>query len=342
MRFCGISRLVFALLLLLAAGFSMPADAKKSSGGSGSSGGDTGTTGSSGTSTTTTTTTATAVCPTASATCYAVQGTPGTCPSFDCSVSTVLFPGTSTTPLQPFGDCYYVDNTSNNTYFVPLKTQTEWGSFKSNLPPGAALRSCSCTSTTIGNLCPSGSTSTGAHAYLYQLTPVFNPAGLHNQAGSVLLLTAADRIPNMEFYTTQINVPDKYFGVGFPGYPGLLTWFGVCYDGGYVAPTTGNYTFATLADDGVALYVDGNLISDYEDDAVYTQITTNLGNDWNPPSLISDAPVHLTAGTHTIMVKYYQAWDPAMGVQIYVQPPGGSSAIMQLTGPPNGTYACPH
>jgi hypothetical protein len=146
----------------------------------------------------------------------------------------------------------------------------------------------------------------------------------------------------VEFYATQIDVPDQSYDGGFPGYPNLNTWFGVCYDGGYVAPTSGYYTFATAADDGMALWIDGTFIDDYEDNVVYPRITTNLGGQGNNMTPGNSPAVYLTAGTHAIMVKYYQGWASNLGVQVWVQAPGKASAIMQLVNPPNGTLNCPH
>lgn len=60
----------------------------------------------------------------------------------DCNVSTVAFPGISSRPIQPFGDCFYIDNSTSNSFFIPLKTSGEWDSFKTHLPGGVTLRKC--------------------------------------------------------------------------------------------------------------------------------------------------------------------------------------------------------
>jgi hypothetical protein len=60
----------------------------------------------------------------------------------DCNVATVLFPGTSANPIHPFGDCTYIDNATTKIFFLPLKTEKEWKSFKTHLPKGLSLRSC--------------------------------------------------------------------------------------------------------------------------------------------------------------------------------------------------------
>jgi hypothetical protein len=184
--------------------------------------------------------------------------------------------------------------------------------------------------------------STGAHAFLYQLTPLSNRNGLQGQAGNVNLLTAANRITDVEFYATQIDVPDQDFSAGFPGYPNLNTWFGVCYDGGYQATVTGQYTFTTAADDGVAIWVDGVLLDDYEDNVAYSRITTNTGSQGNNMTPAAAPTITLLAGLHDIVVKYYQGWASNLGVQVWVQAPNQPQAVMQLVNPPNGVLNCPH
>jgi hypothetical protein len=75
---------------------------------------------------------------------YSFQGKfiAGVVKGIDCNVSTVAFPGISDKPIQPFGDCYYLDNNTKKTFFIPLKTSGEWDAFKQNLPGGVTLRKC--------------------------------------------------------------------------------------------------------------------------------------------------------------------------------------------------------
>lgn len=66
--------------------------------------------------------------------------------------------------------------------------------------------------------------------------------------------------------------------------------------------SAGTYTFNTVTDDGVRLYVDGNLVF----------------NDWaNHPPTSNYTNVNLTAGTHTIVMEYFE------GV-------GGATAILSM------------
>ena len=69
--------------------------------------------------------------------------------------------------------------------------------------------------------------------------------------------------------------------------------FSVRWTGQVQAPVTGNYTFTTMADDGVRLWVNGQLLIDnWVDQAVATR---------------TSAPVALVAGTrYDIRMEYYE------------------------------------
>lgn len=76
---------------------------------------------------------------------YALQGEPrpGLVQELDCNTGTSAFPGDSETPIEPYGECVYIDNASSNTYFVPLNTKPEWLAFKDHKPEGISFRPCS-------------------------------------------------------------------------------------------------------------------------------------------------------------------------------------------------------
>lgn len=50
--------------------------------------------------------------------------------------------GDSLTPIDVHGKCRYLDSSSDNGYFVPFKSPTEWTSFINNLPPGVTAKPC--------------------------------------------------------------------------------------------------------------------------------------------------------------------------------------------------------
>jgi hypothetical protein len=155
-----------------------------------------------------------------------------------------------------------------------------------------------------------------------------------------------------------------------------MDWFGVCYDAGFTAPTTGDYTFVAEVDDGVAMWIDGKFVFDDENGEISTPpqgITTNVGGDEEDGQpmggwISAIPPVHLTAGLHSVMIEYYQGWPNGFGVVLWALPPGGptwtnppctpevpgadsvnlgacptpsNDYLMQLSAPPGGIYNCP-
>jgi len=229
----------------------------------------------------------------------------------------------------------------------------------------------SCTTGSFGETCGSAPPpAPSATATLYQLTPVPNPSGyaagvgkyanLH-ESGGVFQMTAANLIPNLTYYPTVADIPDQPWTLGFPGYPQLTEWFGMCYNGGWVAPATGSYTFVVEVDDGVAMWIDGKLIFDDEDGIISTTaVENNLGGD-DPGAIMDMPPVTLTAGLHQVMIKYFNGWPVVLGLILWDIPPGQSfkstgcspelggtcttppaSDLMQLVAPPVGSVdACP-
>lgn len=160
------------------------------------------------------------------------------------------------------------------------------------------------------------------------------------------MLTAQTRLPNLYFSATQVDVPEEQWTLGFPGYPDLKTFFGVCYDAGYEAPSTGDYTVVASVDDTVAIWIDGNLVMADNGGTVSTTVEYNTGAPFNDFAPVAAPPVFLTEGTHSVMIQYLQAWPDKLGVQIWIYPPGQTydgastppdSNLMQLTGPPGAS-----
>jgi hypothetical protein len=69
-------------------------------------------------------------------------------------------PGVAPVPIHAFDKCYYVDNNSKESYFVPFKTDEEWTSFIKYHPPEISLRAC----TLHGVYISASATSKGDHA----------------------------------------------------------------------------------------------------------------------------------------------------------------------------------
>lgn len=88
--------------------------------------------------------------------------------------------------------------------------------------------------------------------------------------------------------------------------------FSVRWNGQVLAPATGTYTFQTIADDGVRLWVNGQpIISDWKDG-----VNTDTGT------------IDLTAGRrYDLQLDYFQGVG-GDSIQLFWTPPGGESAII--------------
>jgi hypothetical protein len=215
-----------------------------------------------------------------------------------------------------------------------------------------------CVTTVLGSTCASSAEKL-AQAYFYQFPALSIPedwaatGGAYDMNGTAVnYLTSANQINGLQLYTNQVNVPLQPNNQGFPGLNQLTEWFGVCYDAGYAAPTTGSYTFVTAANNGITLTIDG------------TTIVDNEGSDSpTAPDPMLGATVTLTAGVHDVEIMAWQGWTGALGFQLWAMTPGQtvnpawlgditydadslvappSSDIMPLTGPPGGELNCPH
>lgn len=107
----------------------------------------------------------------------------------------------------------------------------------------------------------------------------------------------ANRTLTPPVVTTQMTARLDFDWGQFAPLPGLPEdGFSVRWRGKFTIPTSGDYRFTLLADDGARLWVDDTLVLD----------------EWHdrrgPPA---SAPVHLTAGPHVIRVEYYDDQGPA-------------------------------
>jgi len=91
--------------------------------------------------------------------------------------------------------------------------------------------------------------------------------------------------------TTELNVPDQSFEVGFPGVTDRFEWFAIDYRGAFAAPAEGMYRFRLTSDDGSRLIIDGQRVID--NDGIHG------------PSPVEDS-VRLSEGVHSIEVQYFQ------------------------------------
>jgi hypothetical protein len=109
----------------------------------------------------------------------------------------------------------------------------------------------------------------------------------------------------------------------------------------------------TEADDGMDVYVDGQMIGENTYGSVSASPVLNYGNIYNNeagavPTAFS--PVTLTAGTHSVEIMYYQGWPVDLAAQVWMMPVNTSyisaaaidSNLMKLGPPVNGQLNCPH
>ena len=82
--------------------------------------------------------------------------------------------------------------------------------------------------------------------------------------------------------------------------------------GSYSAPTTGSYTFSTRSDDGSMLYIDGVVVVD---------------NDGLHGARTESGSVQLTAGSHSIMILFFENGGGAM-LQAMVTAPGAAAVVL--------------
>ena len=99
--------------------------------------------------------------------------------------------------------------------------------------------------------------------------------------------------PTAEEVHTQIDFADSAdaFREG-----GMVDTFGVQATGPFTVETAGDYTFYLSADDGAALYIDGQLW---------------VNNDYQHGFQTMSATVTLTAGQHDIEIRYFENYGTA-------------------------------
>jgi len=216
---------------------------------------------------------------------------------------------------------------------------------------GGAATICTAPNSIFGSPCYNPGK---AHIYFYDLSGYGSKTGWNKT--NMNFITAADRIKTLELFTNNVNIPDQLFSQGFPGASSLTKWFGACYDGSFnvALGDVGDFVFSSNADDGVALYIDGNptyvngvmqpdtgnlvMINEemsHQSEVAslphdYGQLTTGvsnhtdnlmgdgqrLGGQWDSFYAIS-TPVHLSSGQHKVMIQYVQAWPHELAAQVF-------------------------
>ncbi len=200
-------------------------------------------------------------------------------------------------------------------------------------------------STVYGNLtAPSYSTvnvTNGAQVY-GTCTPGSTPANAcSGSSASICPSGVASGITGNYYNNTSLTEPatatrsdgpiDFTWGSGAPGPTGVTAdTFSVRWSGYVRATTSGTYRFRTVSDDGVRLYLNGNLI-------------INRWNDHSPTTDTS-ADISLVAGqSYTLVLEYYENAGSAT-MQLSWQTPGSASYVAIPAGPTptlgSGLYEC--
>jgi len=118
--------------------------------------------------------------------------------------------------------------------------------------------------------------------------------------------------PIYEQYLDRINIPQRPFTAGFPGFPDRFEFFAVNIQGNFRVDAPGTYHFRLKADDSAQLFIDGQLVVD---------------NDGMHDAISRSGDVTLSAGQHRLRVWYFQGIRYELALQLFVTPPGGSEHI---------------
>lgn len=103
----------------------------------------------------------------------------------------------------------------------------------------------------------------------------------------------------------------------YPGVYGRKEWFAVEYTGKIVAPTAGTYNFRFTVDDGIALEIDGSSVLVF--DGLHAPQTTPV------------AAKYLSAGEHTVRIRYFQGPKWEVANTFFWQKPGGAWEVVPAT-----------
>ena len=98
-------------------------------------------------------------------------------------------------------------------------------------------------------------------------------------------------VPFATLFTDSFNVTPQPFTGGFPGALRQDDWFGIRYEGAFLAPVNTVYAFELTSDDGAALYIDGLKV--VTTDGLHAPVTAVGRKD-------------LRRGEHLVRLDYFQ------------------------------------
>ncbi len=116
-------------------------------------------------------------------------------------------------------------------------------------------------------------------------------------------------------WTSEWNITPRAFTNGFPGVTDRFEWFALDYQGSIYAPKDGEYLFELGSDDGSKLYLDDQVVIDFDKVHGYG---TKKGK------------VTLTKGDHAFRLSYFQGPRVTIALRLLVTQPGGKHVVFRL------------
>lgn len=121
--------------------------------------------------------------------------------------------------------------------------------------------------------------------------------------------------PGTIFYAPKIDVPERSFDMGFPGFgKDIFENFAIRFTTKLLITEAKSYTFALYSDDGSKLYIDNHLV---------------INNDGVHPSAKQSGSIYLTPGEHPAVVEYFQGPRYYISLQFYWNA-GGTEALVPV------------
>lgn len=116
-------------------------------------------------------------------------------------------------------------------------------------------------------------------------------------------------------FTAKWDITPRAFTQGFPGITDRFEWFAVDYQGSIDIAQAGTYGFRLGSDDGSILSIDGAIVINRDGLRAYSATA---------------GKTELALGTHAFRLTYFQGPRYAIGLQLWVTPPGGKERILNL------------